>query len=102
MVGRLTSYIIGIVLVGVGINLLIIANVGLDPWGLFNIAISTSLGITLGSFYIYSGIFFVIINSIIQRKIPDILGMVTSFFMGVSIDISNLFMSGLSTYSSWV
>ncbi|MFS0593984.1 hypothetical protein AB1L05_20570 [Cytobacillus horneckiae] len=102
MFKRIILYFLGISCVGLGINILILANVGLDPWGIFNISLSNSLGIRLGEFYIYSGILFVAINSLIQRKFPDILGMITSFFMGVSIDLFAIVLNNLSLYSRWI
>lgn len=99
---RLIFYLIGITLVGIGINMLIQSDKGLDPWGVFNVTLADFLSISLGTFYIYCGIFFVVVNAIIQKKLPDFFGMVTSFLMGISIDFFEHFVTKVSIPSTWI
>ncbi|MED4128860.1 hypothetical protein [Shouchella miscanthi] len=84
---RIINYLFGVTFIGMGINMLIQANKGLDPWGIFNLAFADTLNISLGSFYVYSGVLFIAINALIQRKRPDILGLLTAFLIGASIDL---------------
>lgn len=99
---RIIYYIAGILLVGIGINLLIHSDKGLDPWGVFNVTIADSLNLSLGTFYIYSGFIFVAINAVIQKKIPDIFGMITSFLMGMSIDLFQHLPSNVIIHLAWI
>ncbi|OQM44523.1 hypothetical protein B6A27_16105 [Anoxybacillus sp. UARK-01] len=65
---RIIRYAIGIILIGIGINILIQAHRGLDPWGTFNVAVARAFNMSLGVFYICSGSFFVVLNAVIQKK----------------------------------
>lgn len=99
---RLIHYTLGITMVGIGINMLIHSDKGLDPWGVFNVAVAGSLNVSLGTFYIYSGVFFVVINAIAQKKSPNAWGMATAFFMGLSIDLLKPFAISIVAYSPWL
>jgi hypothetical protein len=99
---RTVFYAIGIILIGIGINMLIQSDKGLDPWGIFNVATAGTINVSLGTLYVYSGILFVVLNALIQKKRPDILGMVTSFLMGISIDLLGPLTTGIFLNSRWL
>ena len=99
---QLFQVFFGTSLIGVGISLNYLANLGLGPWGVFHDGLSKTLGITYGRTIIYTGIFIMLLWIPLKQK-PGIGTLIDVFLVGTVADLiipsfniaSNLFQSGL-------
>lgn len=83
---RFFSLILGLFLFAFGIVLTMKANIGYAPWDVFQVGLSKTVGISLGSISILVGVFLVIITVLLGEKVGfgSILNMI---LIGVFLDI---------------
>ncbi|MDD4363468.1 MAG: hypothetical protein PHD33_04570 [Atribacterota bacterium] len=83
---RFFSLIFGLFLFAFGIVLTMKANIGYAPWDVFQVGLSKTVGISLGSISILVGVFLVIITVLLGEKVGfgSILNMI---LIGVFLDI---------------
>lgn len=99
MAKRFAIYIIGLLLLTLGISLVIISELGTSPFDAFLVGLYRTVGLTIGSWEVIIGACIVAFNALAQWKRPEILALLTSLVTGVGIDFwmyllkSNIFPS---------
>jgi uncharacterized membrane protein YczE len=79
-------YVLGILILTLGISLTILADLGTSPFVALLVGLSINVGLTVGSWEIIIAIILICCNSLISRKRPEVLGLLTAFIMGIGID----------------
>lgn len=80
-------YLIGIMMLTLGISLMIQSNLGTSPFDALLVGLSMHVGLTVGSWEIVIAILLIGCNAILARQRPEFLGLVTAFITGVGIDL---------------
>lgn len=80
--------ITGIFLISLGIILMLKANLGVGPWSVFYIGVSTRLPLTLGRAIQVGGLFMILL-ALLLKTYPGIGTILHMFFMGFFIDLIN-------------
>ncbi|MCT6924893.1 YitT family protein [Metasolibacillus sp.] len=80
-------YLIGIMMLTLGISLTIQSNLGTSPFDALLVGLSIHVGLTVGSWEIVIAILLIGCNAILARQRPEWLGLVTAFITGVGIDL---------------
>ena len=89
LVRRTPRLVIGLTLFGLGIAMMVTANLGLSPWEIFHQGISRRTGIPLGTVGIITGIL-VLLLWIPLRERPGIGTVANVFLIGIVIDLTLL------------
>jgi len=79
-------YLIGLTFLSLGISLMILADLGAGPWDAMYVGLSDVIGLSVGSWVFVVGIFLILLNGIIMKKIPDFPAIITIFIIGILID----------------
>lgn len=79
-------YLIGLACLSLGICLMILSDLGAGPWDALYVGLSVSIGFTVGSWVFFIGVLLIIINSILLKRIPDFLAIITILLIGAFID----------------
>ena len=88
-------YVTGIITLTLGIALTIVVNLGASPIDALLVGLHQTFGLTVGSWeYIIAGCL-LLLNAIINRKMPQILALVTALLVGLGIDFWLHVLSGL-------
>lgn len=115
---RLLRLILGLFLYALGIVLTINAHIGYAPWDVFHVGISKTLGFSIGTASILTGIIIVLISTILGEKfglgtilnilligifvdmilISNIIPISKSLFLGILTMILGLFIISLASY----
>ncbi|AYV67286.1 MULTISPECIES: YczE/YyaS/YitT family protein [Niallia] len=104
-VQRLFIFIIGLLIMSLGIVLIITANLGSAPWDVLNIGLHIQFGLTIGSWAIIVGFLILLIAAILSKKLPPFGALLNMVLVGVFIDFFLLlpFMNTPSTlYQKWI
>lgn len=80
-------FTIGLVFVALGVSLTIISDFGAGAWDALNVGLSTTIGLSIGTWVILIGILMLIVCSILERSAPKITSMISSIIIGAFIDI---------------
>lgn len=101
---KVAFFLGGILIVSVGINLLIAAGLGPDPWSVFHVGLTYHLPITLGQAVQGAGIVMIFLGWAL--KVPPTLGTFANMYLfGVCIDfIKNLGIIKLpnNSFQAWI
>ncbi|MBA4538438.1 YitT family protein [Bacillus aquiflavi] len=84
---RFIMYILGLLIMSLGIVLLIKAALGATPWDVFHVGLFLQLGLTIGSWSIIVGVFILLAASIISKELPQIGALLNMLLVGVFIDL---------------
>jgi uncharacterized membrane protein YczE len=87
LIRRLPRLIVGLVLFGVGIAMMVIADLGLAPWEILHQGISVNTGIPIGTVGIVTGIL-VLLLWIPLRERPGIGTIANVLLIGIVIDLT--------------
>jgi uncharacterized membrane protein YczE len=79
-------YLIGILLLTLGVTLTIRSNLGTSPFDALLVGLFKTIGLTVGSWEIILGLTIVLINAMIQRQQPEYMALLTSLITGMGID----------------
>ncbi|MFB5663369.1 YitT family protein [Alteribacillus sp. HJP-4] len=79
-------YTIGLAILSLGISLIIVADLGAGPWDAFYVALSDTIGLTVGSWIFIVGAALILINGWLMKQKPDVLAVVTIVIIGGLID----------------
>ncbi|MHA6259774.1 YczE/YyaS/YitT family protein [Sporosarcina sp. CAU 1771] len=79
-------YLVGLLLLALGVSMMIIADLGVGPWDAVYVALSEKLGLTVGSWVFIVGILLIIVNSLLAKGIPDFLAIITIIIIGSFVD----------------
>ncbi|AEP89044.1 YyaS [Bacillus spizizenii TU-B-10] len=80
-------YVLGILILSLGISLTIQSGLGTSPFDALLVGLSKEVGLTVGSWEVLISVILLICNSILTRKKPMLLGLVTAFITGIGIDL---------------
>lgn len=84
---RWLIFFIGIMILGLGIALVIRADLGSAPWDVLHIGLRNSIGLTVGSWTVILGFLLLFITYIVGKELPKIGTWVNIVFVGVFVDI---------------
>ncbi|MBN6887809.1 uncharacterized protein ACUXCC_002886 [Cytobacillus horneckiae] len=84
---RFLVYIIGLLVMSLGIVLLILADLGATPWDVLHVGLYFQLGLSIGSWSIIVGIFILIVASLISGELPKAGAYINMILIGVFIDL---------------
>ncbi|RDY24414.1 hypothetical protein CHF27_003400 [Romboutsia maritimum] len=92
---RIIFFLVGLLIMGLGISLLIVSNFGSGPWDAVNIGLSNILDISIGACMNLVAVIQLIIGGILNKKIPNFYTLITSVFLGLFIDFWMLFLGSI-------
>jgi len=78
---------VGILILTLGISLTIQSKLGTSPFDALLVGLSKNVGLTVGSLEILLALLLIGSNSLLARKRPEILGLLTALITGIGIDI---------------
>ncbi|MEQ6377016.1 YitT family protein [Bacillaceae bacterium S4-13-58] len=99
---RALFYVIGIVIMTLGIGVLIQSSMGTSPFDALLVGLYRTVGLTVGSWEIILGVAMVLINAMIKKRRPNYLAIGTSVITGICIDMWLLLLRGWLIPSFWV
>ncbi|MEI5909352.1 DUF6198 family protein [Bacillus spongiae] len=79
-------YLLGLFTISFGITLTIKADLGAGAWDALNVGLSTTVGLTVGTWVIIVGAILIFVNAFLLQKRPDFLAFITVFLVGFFID----------------
>lgn len=94
-------YVLGILLLTLGISLTIQSNFGTSPFDALLVGLSKKVGLTVGSWEIAIAIVLIFLNSLLKRKRPEFLGLITSVITGFGIDMWLFLLNDFITPERW-
>lgn len=80
-------YVVGILILTLGISLTIQSKLGTSPFDALLVGLSKNVGLTVGSWEMILALLLIGSNSLLARKRPEILGLVTALITGIGIDM---------------
>ncbi|MDX1807536.1 MAG: membrane protein [Paenisporosarcina sp.] len=69
-----------------GISVMILANLGAGAWDAMYVGLSELTGLSVGTWILLVGIFLILLNSLILKKVPEFLSVITILIIGSLID----------------
>jgi uncharacterized membrane protein YczE len=93
---RFLFFIIGLFIMTFGICLTIKANIGAGAWDALNVAFTEKIGLSIGKWVMIDGAFLVIFNSLLLKRRPDLLSLLTIVVIGSMVDFWML-----TVFDSW-
>jgi uncharacterized membrane protein YczE len=83
---RVLFYLVGLLILSLGVTLTIQSDMGAGPWDALNVGLSSTFGLTVGSWVIIVGLILILINAFLLRTKPDLLAIFTIVIVGGLID----------------
>ena len=80
-------YVIGILLLTLGIAFTIQSNLGTSPFDAVLVGLSENVGLTVGSWEVILAVLLIGCNSGLKRQRPEVLGLITAVITGIGIDL---------------
>ena len=99
---RIVFFLIGLLIMGLGISIIAISNFGNGPWDAANIGLSEKTGMSIGLCMNVIAIIQIIIGGIINKEFPNFATMITSICLGVSVDFWMLFLGNIEITSTLI
>ncbi|MBB4825019.1 putative membrane protein YczE [Sporosarcina luteola] len=93
-------YVIGILLLTLGIAFTIQSDLGTSPFDAVLVGLSINVGFTVGSWEVILAVLMIGCNSLLNREIPEVLGLITAVITGVGIDFWLFVLGDLITLDS--
>lgn len=84
---RLGFFLIGLLLFSLGIALTICANFGVSPWDATTVGLYERFGLSIGTWMNVQSVLLILMGATIKRERPRFECMITSFIMGIFVDI---------------
>ncbi|SDP64338.1 YczE/YyaS/YitT family protein [Halobacillus aidingensis] len=98
---KLFFYVLGILLLTLGISFTIQSDLGTSPFDALLVGLSIHVGFTVGTWEIIIALILIGCNSLLKRQKPEVLGLLTAFITGISIDMWLLLLEALHTPELW-
>jgi uncharacterized protein len=98
---RYVFYVLGILLLTLGISFTIQSNLGTSPFDALLVGLSMNVGLTVGSWEIIIALLLIGCNSILKRQRPEFLGLLTAVLTGIGIDMWLFLLHNLITPELW-
>ena len=92
---RIIFFLVGLLIMGLGISLIAISNFGNGSWDAVNIGLSEKTGLSIGLCMNIVALIQIIIGGIINKEFPNIATMITSICLGIFIDFWMLFLGNI-------
>lgn len=89
---RIVFFLIGVFIMAFGIAIIAVSNFGNGSWDAVNIGLSKKTGLSIGLCMNIVAIIQIIIGGIINKEFPNFKTLITSIFLGMSIDFWMLFL----------
>ncbi|UOK58491.1 membrane protein [Bacillus sp. OVS6] len=86
MIYRLGFFVIGLFVLAFGVTLTIKANLGAGAWDALNVGLTDQIGLTVGSWIFIVGIIIILLNAVLMREAPKVLGVFTILLIGFFVD----------------
>ena len=84
---RLLFFIFGLSIMTFGVCMTIeVADIGVGAWDALNVVLTEKVGLSVGKWVMIDGAVLVIVNSLLVRRRPDLLSLLTIIFIGSLID----------------
>ncbi|MBM7659894.1 putative membrane protein YczE [Bacillus mesophilus] len=83
---RIAFYLTGLLILSFGVTLTIKSDLGAGPWDALNVGLSTTIGLTVGSWVIIVGLILIVINALLLQEKPDVFAIFTILIVGGLID----------------
>ncbi|MCD7036428.1 YitT family protein [Metabacillus sp. GX 13764] len=99
---KFTFYILGLLILTLGISLTIKSNLGTSPFDALLVGLSVNVGLTVGSWEIIVALILICCNAFLKRQRPEVLGLVTAFITGIGIDMWLFLLHNLITLELWL
>lgn len=96
---RIGFFLVGLLIMGLGISLIAISNFGNGSWDAVNIGLSEKTGLSIGLCMNIVAIIQIIIGGIINKEFPNLATMITSICLGAFIDLWMLFIGNIEMTS---
>lgn len=80
-------FCVGILILTLGISLTIHSDLGTSPFDALLVGLSVQVGLSVGSWEMIIALLLLCCNSLILRRRPEVLGLLTAFVTGIGIDI---------------
>ncbi|MBY0096265.1 YitT family protein [Mesobacillus maritimus] len=87
VVPRIAIYLVGLLLMALGIVLLLKSDFGVAPWDVLHVGLYYNLGLTIGSWTIIAGVVILTVSAIIAKEIPQIGAFTNMLLVGMFIDL---------------
>jgi uncharacterized membrane protein YczE len=85
-----------------GVSLTIKSDMGAGPWDALNVGLSTTFGLTVGSWVIIIGLILIGLNAVLLKEKPDFLAIFTIVIVGVLIDFWLIYVLKALEPSTWI
>ncbi|MFE6073878.1 YitT family protein [Paenibacillus sp. NPDC057886] len=99
---KVAPFLIGILLLSLGITCMIKANLGVSPFDALLVGLHDNVGLTVGSWEIIIAFLMILLNSLLIKQKPAFAGLITSFVVGIGIDLWLLLFTIVPEPSSWI
>jgi uncharacterized protein len=83
---RFTFYVVGLIILSLGVSLTIKADLGAGAWDALNVGLSKSVGLTVGNWVFIIGIFLIFVNAFLYQRKPNFVSVLTILIVGFFID----------------
>jgi uncharacterized membrane protein YczE len=90
-------YVLGLVLLSMGIALMILSKLGTSPFEALLVGLAVNVGLTVGSWEVIVAAILIGCNALLKKQRPEMLGIVTAIIVGIGIDSWLFLLSGSIT-----
>ncbi|WP_407639572.1 YczE/YyaS/YitT family protein [Anaerobacillus alkalidiazotrophicus] len=97
MIKRWLIFLVGLMVMSLGVVLMIEANLGVAPWDVLHIGLTKQIGLTVGTWSILVGICIIAIASLIMKEWPKSGALINMLLVGMFIDTFRLFIDTPTT-----
>lgn len=94
-------YVGGILLLTLGIALTIQSNLGASPFDALLVGLSLNVGLSVGSWEIILACVLICGNALLSKQKPEVLGLLTAFITGLSIDLWLFLLQNWAPFEMW-
>ena len=93
---RIIFFLVGLLIMGLGISIVAISNFGNGPWDAVNLGLNKKTGLSIGICMNIVAIAQIIIAGIINKEFPNFKTLITSISLGVFIDFWMSFLGNIT------
>jgi uncharacterized membrane protein YczE len=83
---RVLFYLVGLLILSMGVTFTIQSDLGAGPWDALNVGLSSTFGLTVGSWVIIVGLILILLNAFLLGAKPDVFAVFTIVIVGGLID----------------
>jgi len=99
LVWRWIFFVAGVTTLALGISMTIKGQrFGIGPWDVFHVGLYNHLGLTIGTWIIFTGIIIVLVTMIGTKKFPQLGTWLNVLFFGYFIDVFNWLLPNITSY----